>query len=637
MIRRLVALTLKEAREHAFVLLALLVSLPFGWGLFVLAAFGAPTTVTYLEAHVSFMRFVWLFAALALGNRLVVAELHGRTQRFLESLPMRRGEPFVVKWMFGLVVLLAIAFGSLVGTALVAMLREPIDVPFLAILSARTFFFSLCAWTFFFTMGLFGKARVPLYLLFVLGLILIASTTELELVRFGPFALMGPEAPLERRAMPWEPIGVSLALTAFFLVAGAVITMLREGSVQERLSQRMSQRDLAMMGISVMGLLTVWGTLEGEAEPLPYVMSGEHVMLSESLPIAIGYGDDASEPDARALMTRLEADVAEVRAALAADRLPQMRVVLRRSLDGRYVEPVRLALDDGMLVRANFRSDVHPDLDTLSAEVIAGMLDARTRRRSLFEPRRWMRDGLSLWTASPRVSQAGHELTATRLAQAAWATRTRGPDASRIDHFELLRETQSSRVAMSLAATGWATIADATHDGGAAVAREVFPVGATDDVRTVLREWWSPPSAQLERVLGSWRSDLEEAWRERLRVARARPDVQAILARLPEAEATITTERDASGIVLVVVRAHVRGSTEGLALSVRHLSIGPFDRTIEDVDMQLESRIFDDAGNAEVRLAGRYAVSDRVLVRVDLEGTALDAPMRLAVQRMEIR
>ena len=45
----------------------------------------------------------------------------------------------------------------------------------------------------------------------------------------------------------------------------------------------------------------------------------------------------------------------------------------------------------------------------------------------------------------------------------------------------------------------------------------------------------------------------------------------------------------------------------------------------------------DEAGNAEVRLVGRYAVSDRVHVRVDLEGTALDAPMRLAVTRMEIR
>jgi hypothetical protein len=635
-IRRLVALTLKESREHAFVLLALLVTLPFGWGIFVLAALGAPTTVTYLEAHASFMRFVWLFAALALGNRLVVAELHGKTQRFLESLPMQRGEPFVVKWAFGFVVLLTIAFGSLFGSALVALAREPIDATFLAILAARTFVFVLTAWTFFFTMGLFGKLRVPLYLVLVLGLLLIASTTQLELMRFGPLALIGPEMVLEREAMPWTAIGTSFGLTAFFVFAGVIITRLREGSVQERLSQPMSQRDLAMMGISVMALLTVWGTLEEETEPLPYVMSGDHVIYAASLPIAIGYGDDASLTDAQALMTRLERDVGEVRAALGAERLPQMRVVLRRSLDGRYVEPVTLAKDDGMLVRANFRSDVHPDLDTLSAEVIAGMLDARTRHRARFEPRRWLRDGLSLWAASPRGASGEHELSTTRLAQAAWATRARGPDAPRIDHFERLREDLSSRVATSLAATGWATVAAVSRDEGSSVARAMFPPGATDDIRTVVRDWWSPPNLELEHALGGWRSDLEEAWNERLRVARARPDVQAILQSLPAATATVTTEREANGIVALVVRAHVDGATEGLALSVRHVALGPFDRTIEDVDMQLESRLFDAGGNAELRLIGRYAVSDRVLVRVDLEGTALDAPMRLAAIRTEI-
>ena len=636
MMRRLAALTIKESREHAFVLLALLVTLPFGWAVFVLATFGAPTTVTYLESHASFMRFVWLFAGLALGNRLVVMELHGRTQRFLESLPMRRGEPFVVKWVFGLVVLLAIAFGSLFGSSVVALFREPIDARFLAILAVRTFVFVFAAWSFFFTMGLFGKLRVPLYLVFLLGTIIVVSTTEVEFMRFGPVALIGPDMVLERSDMPWGPIGTSLALAAFFLVTGAIVTRLREGSVQERLSQPMSQRDLAMMGISVFAILMVWGGLRSEAEPLPYVMSGDHVMHGVSLPIAIGYGDDGSRPDALALMTRLEADVNGVRVMLAADRLPQMRVVLRRSLDGRFVEPVTLAMDDGMLVRANFRSDVQPDLDGLSAEVIAGMLDARTRRRARFEPRRWLRDGLSLWAASQPSGASAHELSATRLAQAAWATRTRGPDASRMDHFDLLRENISSRVATSLAGTGWATLRTMTTDGGAALAREVFPAGATDDVRTVLRDWWSPPEVAIQHALGGWRSEMDEAWNDRLRTARARPDVQAILGSLPEAEASVTVERDGNGIVALVVRAHVEHPTDALALTVRHLAIGPFDVAIEDVDMQLESRLFDEAGNAELRLGGRYAVSDRVLVRVDLEGTALDAPMRLAVRRMEI-
>jgi hypothetical protein len=113
-LRRLGALALKEIIEHALVLTFVFALLSLGWLLFLLAAFGSPTTVTYLEAHGNFTRFALPMAAMALGNRLVVSELSGRTQRFLESLPMRPGEPLLVKWLFGLSVLEGFGLTSLV-------------------------------------------------------------------------------------------------------------------------------------------------------------------------------------------------------------------------------------------------------------------------------------------------------------------------------------------------------------------------------------------------------------------------------------------------------------------------------------------------------------------------------------------
>ena len=56
---------------------------------------GGPVTMSYLDAHAGFMRFTVTVAGMALGNRLVVAEMQGRTQRFLESLPLRPIEPLV--------------------------------------------------------------------------------------------------------------------------------------------------------------------------------------------------------------------------------------------------------------------------------------------------------------------------------------------------------------------------------------------------------------------------------------------------------------------------------------------------------------------------------------------------------------
>ena len=631
MTRRLLALTWKEVREHFLVVLVLAATLPFGWAIFALAVLAAPTTVTYLEAHVSFCRWVLPLAGLAMGNRLVVAELHGRTQRFVESLPLRRFEPLLVKFAMGLAVLEGIALVSLAGTELFALSNEPFDGTFLAILGARTFVYVFFGWCLFFTMGLFGKARVPLYVLMALGLILVSATTQLELLHFGPFALVGPEMSTSRGVWPWSELAVSAGLGVGFLALGGAISTIREGSVQERLSKPMSQRDLAMVGIAFMALLTLWGAFEREAEPLPYVMSGE-VVRSSALPIAIGFGDRAAEPDARLLLANLEHDVGTLREAMQVSALPQMRVVLRRTLSRGLVEPVTLSHADGMLVRANFLSSAHPDLDTISSAVIGGMLDARTRRRARLEPRRWWRDGLATYWAYDQG-----RLPATRLAQAAWATRSRGPDPSRIEHFDRVREELGDTVAASLAATGVMAIERARPGGVALVARTTFPNSPTEDVRATIEERLHPLRAQIAAATALDPPALTRAWSETLRALRARPDVVQIMASLPGASADVRVERDASGIVSVVVRATVSPHASDLTLCVRHLAVGPFDRVVEDYALPRETIAVPDDGHAEVRLTGRYTTGDRVLVRVDLEGTALDAPMRLAAERLTLR
>ena len=631
MMRRLTALAWKETREHFLVVLLLITMLPFGWAIFVLSILQAPTTVTYIEAHASFCRWVLPFAGLALGNRLVVTELHGRTQRFLESLPLRRFEPLIVKWLLGFVVLETIALVELAATELFALSREPFEARFFAILIARTFVYVLFGWCLFFTMGLFGKARVPIYVLMVLGVILVSSTTQMELLHFGPIALVAPEMTMVRDAWPWSALGLSCALALGFLALGAVITTIREGSVQERLSKAMSQRDLAMLGIAVMALLTLWGAFEHEAEPLPYRMGSAHVLHAAALPIAVGFGADEAEPDARRLLADLEHDVGTLLASMDVVRAPQMRVVLRRVLSRGMIEPVAHSHGDGMLVRANFLGASDDELDAISAGVIAEMLDARTRERARFEPRRWWRDGLATYWAYGE----GH-LSSARLAQASWATRTRGPDARRIDHFGRVREELGDVVASSLAATGVMAIENAHPGGVAALAQISFPPSPTMDIRTTIAERLHPLHAQIREATGLDTSALTRAWAETLASLRARPDVAAVTSALPSVDANVTIEHDASGIVSVVARATIDPVSAGLTLSVRHLGIGPFDQAIEDYAMPRETITVPGDGHAEVRLTGRYASGDRVLVRVDLEGTALLAPMRLAAVRLEL-
>ncbi|MFO0683349.1 MAG: ABC transporter permease subunit [Sandaracinus sp.] len=634
MTRRLLAFTWKEVREHFLVVFLLAITLPFGWGIFALSALGSPTTVTYLEAHASFCRFILPLAGLALGNRLVVHELHGRTMRFIESLPTPRYEQLIVKWVMGLVVLVAIAVGELFASEVMALTREPFDGWFLFLLLSRTLAYVFFGWCLFFTMGFFGRIRVLIYVVMLVGLLVIASTTQLELMHFGPFAMVAPEMTTDRVNFPGAEIAVSVGLGLAFLAIGAALVSIRDGSVQERLAQPMSQRDRAMFGISFIGLLSIWGAFEHEAEPLPYEMVG-HVVYASTLPIAIGFGDPQVEPDARAVMAELEPTIASFREAMHVERLPQMRVVLRRSLDRHTFEQVTLSHGDGMLVRANFLSgasgDAAVDRSAISAAVLEGMLDAYTRRRARFEPRRWWRDGLSTYWAYDRG-----RLPAVRLAQAAWATRTRGPDVARIDHFDRVREELGDEMAASLAATGVMALEHARPGAVVQAIPVTFAPSPPEDIRATLADWMHPVRAQIAGATGVDAAAHTQAWNETLAAIRARPDVREVLARLPAASATVTVERDASGILSVVTRLESTPGTEGLTLSVRHTSIGPFDTVVEDSALPRESVRVPPDGHAEVRLTGRYAAGDRVLVRVDLEGTVLLAPMRLAATRLEL-
>ena len=172
---------MKELRQHAVTFLLLALFLGFTWSLLALGVILAPDTVTWLEVHAEFLRFFTVVSALALGNRLVVAEYHARTQIFLEALPLRRVEMLLVKLSLGLFVLGGAAFLSLGVTMALASFREPIDAVFASILCIRTLVFVLFLWFWFFAMGLLGRLRALVYVVTFLLLGIVMTTTELEL------------------------------------------------------------------------------------------------------------------------------------------------------------------------------------------------------------------------------------------------------------------------------------------------------------------------------------------------------------------------------------------------------------------------------------------------------------------------
>lgn len=648
MISRLWVLFLKELRQHTVVLAVATLGLPIAWFFFLLGALGAAATVSYMEIHANFLRFAFLPFAFAVGNRLVVADLYGRTQRFLEGLPMGRLEPLVVKWFLGAAILLGISGTSLVLGLAIASFREPIDVGFATSLGARTVVFTLTLWSFLYLMGQLGKLRVPLYLVLGLVLIILASTTELELMRFGPFAMIGQELAISRAGVPWSETFVCLAIIAGCLSITVALSFVREGGVQETLSKPMSSRERAMVGIATCTVLIVWSGLQPEPEPEPYQMTGEHVVRAHSVPLVIGYGSPAARADAEALLARLEPSLVALMPAMGWTALPESRVVLRGSLDGRTFEDAFLRPGDGALVRANFRASANPDLDGLEAALVRSLLDDRTNHRAHFEPQAWARSGFPLWWAhcGPHrtANAAACTLSTPRRALAqlplhASPTGGRGVDRPRIAAWSRLREEESDRVAESLAGSGMVTLARLTSGTGpASLARALFSEWASRDSRVVLSTLLSPPSSRLLSSTQIDEATLHREWHADLVRDRASPEVVALLGRVsPRPTATFTIAAREGGLRTLVVDVTVPWSdTDGVVVGVLTETLLPFDTLVDESDLRRDRFVLAAGEHTRhIELTGRVSAGDRVLLIVEVEDprSGLTAPTRILAER----
>lgn len=634
--KRLVALTLKDLAQHGWAVGALALFLPLAWGLLILAVLGTPTTVTYFEAHLGFTRVFVTVTAIILGNRLVVSEYHGRTQLYLESLPIGRFDAVIVKWIVGATVVLGVAATSLVATAAVASSREPIELPFVTLIAARTALFGLVVWSYFFVMGFLGRARIPVYLATGVGLALLARATDLELARFGPFAMVSQDMVLERSRWPVPEMLVTLAITVALIALAAALASVREGSLAETLAKPMSQREKVAIGISVVAILVAWGKLDPPAQREPFDFPDHHVARSATLPIEVYYADDALRADGEALVARLERELPPLRDALGWDALPPVHVMMSERLDGTTIEPVAVGEDDGVAVRARFVRGPEWDEDAFIGEIVGLVIDDHTDGRSYWEPYGWLRDGLAEgWPYRDR------ELPRSVVLRALFATRSRAVDPARLRRWDLWREREGFEATEALAATGVRALNEARgRDAVLALARDVFGPVPPDDARPVIEARLRPMPARVREHLGIDELELTRTWTGW--VAARRSSAPPELVQLARAEASIGFEPSAEGLRDLVARVRTDAPLPaGTTVSLLHLGLGPFERDVWPWEPAPEDRAWSEgAREMEIRVPGRYGPGDRVWAAIDArlpEAVGVGAPLRLAYVRMTAR
>ena len=643
------ALLGKELRHHWLAWLGLLALQGFGLLVLLLGALGGETPgVSRIEPLVGYL---WLFvlpSALVLGNRLVVSEYHGRTQLFVEALPVSRTAPLTVKLALGLLVLLVGVLAAVAVVLLSAWRYEPLPGRFIAMLLVCSVGFAVAWWTFFFALGLAGRMRVPLYLALVMLASVLSWSTDFEFDRFAHIELAAfDRLPYEREVWPTTALFETLGWSLFWVAVAYTLALISEGSLVESLGRRMSHKEKALSAILAVVLLVAMVVLDDRRAKPPYEFVDTAVVRSDTLPLEVAYGRPTERALARATVADLEALLSELSTALGDRVSPALRIRQHAGLDASTYDWADLASNDGLLVRANLRA---PDWDAegFAAEVVAHWLDEITEGRADHEPRAWWRDGFAEWwprrralpsTADETVETPPSDPCADPLwLRALWAEGAVGLDRDTVEDWFRTRERLGRPVARGLAYSGVHVLermvgAEALLE----LARRQWGGPFHADLRDSLWAWRNPPWEVFEEALGVTLEDWLAAWGDELTRLGREPSCRAALASIPDPATAITLD-DAEGLLRVRLRFERQsiggGESEALLARVLHEQLTPFDRPLDrDVLERIERRWPADQESLEIELSGVYGPGSRAFFAQEVDSTTLGCPLRLAVVR----
>ena len=388
------ALILKELREHAWVLAALLLLHAFTLAVLLLSGKDAGSVfVSFRSLTLS----LGMLGVLVLNNRLIVREYTGRTQLFLETLPVTRARVLGVKWGLGLALALLPIALALLCCALIARGREPIGVRYLAILASRAGTFLFAAHALAFLAAMLGRYRFVYWAALGFGLGLLSDSKHFNASSLPLLRLVDEQMAFERHHFPWvDLLGVGLAALLCLAITFA-LGLSQEGGLAANLARKMSHREKVFFGGLALTLFVAEQTIS-DRRPRPLFELARAARASEGqtfVGIATSNEQDPAEASGE-IGAALAGDLESLRLWLGMTEMPPVFVVPDSSLDPETFIRARLSDTDGVVLKAPLAS---PTLDRLAFRAFAlqEVLSWYTRDRSRREPMAWFSSGLAQW------------------------------------------------------------------------------------------------------------------------------------------------------------------------------------------------------------------------------------------------
>ncbi|MGE0491026.1 MAG: hypothetical protein AB7S38_17595 [Vulcanimicrobiota bacterium] len=616
--RQVRALLYKELLHHGWAALGLLVGLGLMLGLQALGHAASENKTSMLELIPSFLLAYIPLAAFFCAHRLVVVEYHGRTQLFLETLPIGRGRMVTIKFGLGCCVLALAGLAAVCLGIVLALRGEPVGWRFAGLLSLRTLAYVAFLWSFCFLMGFAGRFRTPLYLGFLIGLLTLAGTTELDLWKFGPLALISPtEMPFERNLLPWKELGESLFLTVVFAAAAWLAGTWKEGSLAETMAGRLSQKEKCLAALLiVLGMFATTIYDAKKAKP-PYDLGKEGVLTSQKVPLHILCLDDQPSPAAHRLMVFLEEQLSQLQTTLAVDQWPPLRVICDPTLDGQTFDEGSLPDNEGVLLRCNFEA---PDFDQrgFASRCLHDVLSNHTKGRAYLENRHWFLDGFGRWWVEREAA------TPALIPRALFAIRGGRLTAEQVRDWGLSTDRLGDRLAEALAYSGVLYLEQTRgREAVLELARSLYTQVSPSDSRQTVREWFYPFPKRFQKVCGVPWPEFVSGWAEQMEHWRRQN--ADLMTRLDSFQGRLEVRGDAIHYAFDVP------SQQALACALVHAEVGPYDAYLPASKLLREEHFC--RGSEKFQLDSRYTSGERIFCALEVDVPELGCPVRLVAGR----
>lgn len=392
----------KEAREHGAVLAA--TAAIGGLALYAMLGVAENSGGGRFVGLTRFLLTIGPLVAFVLANRLLVREYTGRTQFFLETLPIGRVRVFATKWLLGCALMLLtvwvawrVALGYVRRTEVLAT-ADAIGV--LGCAAA----FCVTIWAFAALAGMLGRYRYLAWAALIIAALLAMNVAGVPLFDLPVIRLLGQGVQMAT-ALPETSAFVEALVVAVLCAAGAAaLALVGSGAMASTLAQRMTARERAFALVALIAVGTISTTLEPKPVQPPFEITRGERYEGRWTRVGVLPAGTLGADAARSLARSIADDSDALIDALDLSAHPPVFVLAQQGMDRHVMQRAALSAADGIVLK------VAPNAPAENVRMLVAhsLVADATIDRGMKDDRHVLLDGLaSYWPL--RDDEAGRE------------------------------------------------------------------------------------------------------------------------------------------------------------------------------------------------------------------------------------